>query len=1168
MKNFRGRVETRGASGSSSQLEPLAKDKPRSSFNGRGNVRTSTKRQSLYWIIGICCLCLATFSVAIAQSTTGAITGRIIDSTGAVIVGAKITATNRGTNISSTVTSDGVGNYTIVNLQPGVYQVTATMSGFEAVEVPIATLVIDQKLLLNFQMKPGSAVITTIVTGEPPMLQTQTSETGTVMETQDILDLPLQGRQFFDLTSLVPGVVSGGNAVSKFSLSVNGTRSYGNSVQVDGIESTDNRQSDVTVTPSVDAVQEFKVSTSAYSAEFGHSAGGVVSIQTKAGSNQFHGVAYEFFRPNFTAARQYAFGATSQPSTLKQHNYGGTLGGPIRKNKSFFFVSFEGLKMENAYTYLASTPPISQIKFLPDGSADLSGMIDPFGGKRIPIFDPNVSAACYGGCAQEFPNDVIPAGRVSQAGKNVLLNFFPKPNLPGTNNGWFRNFAVDSPVHNNGRNADARFDQKFSDADQLFAVYHYGDTDYFVADPFNGATPVAGAGDADQATKQYSQSQEVSINETHVFSPNTLNVFRFGLIRTTQQQYSLLNGRDLSDKYGVGNITVPGFPATVGFPYIYMGSGYLTGGSTYKPFLMKEQNFEVSDSIPTSHFEKHDLKFGGTFRRLNSYPNFSLFPTGFQYYGSYGYSLTSDPTYSTIIPGAGMWAGGSDIADLLLGLPANVAIGLQLTNPHTQSWELAFYGQDTFRVTPKLTLNYGLRYEYQNPYTEAHDYQSNFDPASGSILLANRGGNSRALMQARKDNFGPRFGFAYQLNSKTVWRGGWGMFFSPENDGREEFLTKNVPFATQSKYGNSLYNGLPFAYNLDVGVPRSTQIQYPQSGGSLNPATIPNGNLLTTYYVDPKLKTGYSQLFNMALERQLSSSLTVELDYVGSLSHNLSYEIGDINAAIDSNGQPVENRVTPYLGTIQALGAYGWGKFNSMQVKVTKRASRNLRFLASYTYGHSLDNGPAPFDLGHTANNYPQNPYDLHAETGSSDFDVRHNFIFSGLYRLPVGRGQAFFSNWGPKTDMLLGGWQINSIYIMRTGLPINVVRNYTPIAAYPGLRPNLVGNPNLPKSKRTLDHWFNTDAFSTDGLGEFQPGNAGRNIFKGPGYINLDFSLFKEFAVDQRFRLQTRLETFNTFNTPHFSNPDGNMSDGTFGSIQYTDGNPRVVQLAAKFIF
>jgi hypothetical protein len=418
-------------------------------------------------------------------------------------------------------------------------------------------------------------------------------------------------------------------------------------------------------------------------------------------------------------------------------------------------------------------------------------------------------------------------------------------------------------------------------------------------------------------------------------------------------------------------------------------------------------------------------------------------------------------------------------------------------------------------------------------------------------------------------NFGPRFGFAYQLGSKTVIRSGWGFYYSPENDGREDFLTKNAPFADQAVYKNNVYGGLPYGYILDTGIARNTTIQLPANGaGFIDPSTLPNGSLETTYAVNPRIRTGNTQLFNFTIQRQLGSSISVETAYVASLSHGLSYQIGDINATTDGNGNATEGLLTPDLGQIQYLGDYGFSKYNSLQIKVTKRSSRNLSFLGSYTYGHSIDNGPAPFNVGHINSDAPQNPYNLQAEVGSSDQDVRHNFVFSGLYRLPLGRGQTFFANWGPKSEFLLGGWQINSIYNMRTGTPINVVRGNNEIAAFPGLRPNLVGDPNLPKGKRTLSEWFNTAAFSTTGLSATQPGNLGRNIFNGPGFVNVDFSLFKEFAVRERYKLQTRLEAFNATNTPHFYNPNADISSPTFGEITQAGNNYRILQIAGKLIF
>jgi hypothetical protein len=1146
-------------------------------------------KHSLLKCFGLCAilsLMLTFASKGGAQATTGSITGQVTDSTGAVIPGAVITATDVNKGVEFHGKSNAVGGYTILNLTPGTYKVTASAPGFATGEALNASLEIDQKLLLNFSLKTGATTTTVVVNEAPTMLQTQSSETGVVIGTRDIVDLPLLSRDFFNLPLLVPGTVSAGGSINTFAVSVNGNREYGNSIQVDGVESTTNRTQDVTVVPSVDSVQEFKVSTSAYNAEFGSSAGAVVSIQTKAGTNQFHGDAYEFFRPNFTAARPYGFlGATEPASILKQHNYGGTLGGPVIRNKAFFFGSYERTEQHNAYTYLDSTPPLNQAVFNPDGSVDLSHMIDPNAGKdgvqpglTIPIFDPNVSFACYGGCSQQFAGNIIPANRVSPAGRNTLLNFFPKPNMAGIDNGWYDNFFVFSPTSYSQNQIDARYDQNFTDNDRVYLTYHYTNQNTLTTDPYNGATVVPGGGDADQANKEDLETWAVSAAYNHVFSATTLNELRFGYTSYDENLYSLLNGTDYSAKYGMGNINVPGYSATVGYPYIDMGTGYLAGGSTYKPYHVLDKNYDVADNFTWSTIPQHQLKFGGLFRRLNSNPVFSLFPTGFQYYGSFGFSQTADPTYGYFVPGAFFYNGGSDIADMLLGLPFTVDIGLQLTQPHTESWDLGFYAQDTYKATDRLTLNYGMRYEYQAPYVEANNDESNFDLASGDILLAGRGGNSRSLMNSRFNDIAPRIGFAYLVTPKTVLRGGYGLFYSPENDGREDFLTQNTPFAQQAVYTNYWYDGPPYEYQDDTGVPRSTAINAPSSG-RIAPMTLPNGSLETTYSVDPHLKTGVSQLFNAAVQRELGTNLSLDVSYVGSLAHALSYQIGDINANPFDSSNNYDNRLTPYLGKIQYLSDYGSESYNSLQVKFTKRESSNLSYLLSYTYGHNLDNGPAPFNLGHINNNEPQDPYNLHAEWASSDFDVRHNLVFSGLYRLPFGTGQKFFSNWGKTTNTILGGWQVNAIYNMRTGTPVNVVRGNNPSAAFPGLRPDVIANPVLPRNQRTLLHYFNTDAFTSapfdcstpTSVSCNAPGDAGRNLLYGPGYINVDSSLFKEFAWNERYRLQLRFEAFNSLNTPHFANPDGNSNDGTFGQISSQTGGQeanRVAQVAGKFIF
>jgi hypothetical protein len=1121
------------------------------------------------------------------QATTGQIVGQVTDPTGAIVRGAAITATDEEKGVSFRGQTDASGIYTVLSVPPGIYSVTASAAGFGEAKFAHAVLAIDQQLALNFKIKVGNVSSSVVVSEAPAVLQTQTAEVGTVISGDAIVDLPLLGRNFYALTLLVPGVTTVGGSINSFALSVSGQREFANSIQLDGIESTTNRTQDVTVTPNVDSVEEFKVITASYNAEFGNAAGGVIAVQTKAGTNKIHGDAFEFYRPPFLTAKEDLPGvSTPQPSpVLKQHNFGGTLGGPIIHDRAFLFGAYEGVRQKNAYSYVDSTIPFGLINFMPNGAVDFSGLVDPYAGNPggppagtiDPIFDPVVSVESYGGAEQQFAGNVIPASRVSPAGLNTIQDFFPQPNLTGIDNGWFRNYDVYSPTNDNTDHVDSRFDQVITSKDRLYAVYHWQDENSLVTDPYWGHTVVPGGGDADQANKQDDGAQSISITYDRIFSATALNEVRFGYLNYFEDLYSLLDGIDYSTKYGVGNVLVPGYPATIAYPQIYMADGYLAGGSTYKPYHVKDQNYQFTDSFTWSGLHRHELKLGGDLRLLNSHPNFSLFPTGFDYFDSFGYAETSN-FYYTDIPGAYNWAGGSDLADLVLGLPTDVDIGLQLTKPHTQSWNLDYYAQDSFKVTPTLTLNFGLRYELQDPWTEASNNMSNYDIASGNILLAGRAGASDSLVNSRKDEFSPRFGFALVLDPKTVLRAGGAIFYSPENDGREDFLTQNYPFAQQAAYTDWVYDGPaynsatnPWEYVLDTGVPRSTAINIP-STGIIVPSTLVNGNLETTYAVNPNIKTGTTGSYNLSGQHQLTKTISLDMAWVGSISKHLSYAVGDINANPANSANNYDNLLTPYLGKIQYLSDGGLSNFNSMQVKVTQQTSRNTSFLASYTWSHSLDNGPAPFNLGHINNDSPQNPNNLKAEYASSDTDLRHNFVFSGSYNLPFGKGQPIGSNWGPVLNAIAGGWRFSPIFTAHSGNPLNVVRGTNPASILPGLRPDVAGNPNLPRKQRTIYEYFNTAAFSVPTAisgASFLPGDAGRNLVIGPAYVNLDSSLAKDFKMENRFTLQVRAEAFNTANTVHLSGPNGDFNSGIFGQITSVVGSSnRVAQLAAKFIF
>jgi len=1138
-----------------------------------------------------------TVTPGLGQATTGQIVGQVTDATGAVVPKASIVATDESRGVTFTGLTDSAGNYTVLSMPPGLYSVTASAPGFGEAKFAHALLVIDQQMALNFKLKVGSVSASIEVTDAPPMLQTQSAEVGTTIGGDAIVDLPLIGRSFYGLTTLVPGVTTYGQT-NALNLSVSGQREFSNSVQLDGIESTTNRTQDITISPNVDSVEEFKVITASYNAEFGNAAGGVLAVQTKAGTNSIHGDAFEFFRPNYLSSKSPIPGDSApQPNSIyKQHNFGGTLGGPIKHDRAFLFAAYEGIRSTNAFTELDATIPSSLINITSGGAADLSGLVDPNSGLPNgppagtidPIFDPNVTSQnCSNGVcpvAQQFAGNVIPASRVSQAGLNTLLNFYPKPNLPGIDNGWFKNYQVFSPVTDNNDKVDSRFDMVLTSKDRLYAVYHWYGDNALTTDPYHGHTVVPGGGDADQANNEEDGAQSLSLTYDHIFSPTALNEIRFGYLNYHQEQLSLLDGTDYSTKYGWGNIAVPGFPVTDAYPYIDLADGYLAGGSTYKPFIILDQNYQFTDAFTWSGLKRHELKFGGDLRLLNSHPDFTIFPTGFTFFESYGFANTSDPRFyydyyqGTDIPGAYNYDGGSDIADLLLGLPQQADFGLQLSHPHTKSWNLDLYAQDSFRVTPRLTLNYGLRYEFQDPWTEAHNDISNYDVATGNLLLAGLGGNSRALVQARRDELSPRLGFAFSADPKTVFRAGFALFYSPENDGREDLLTSNIPFADKSNYVNSFANGpqtsspaSPYLYQADLGVARNTAIAFPPNGsGVLNPAAIANAASFTVDAVNPTIKTGTTGSYNLSMQHQLTNTIAMDLAWVGSISRHLSYKVGDINV---NPATGTEGFLNPALGQIQYLTDTGLSKFNSLQLKVTKQTSRNTSFLASYTWGHSLDNGPAPFDVG-LNNDSPQNPYNLKPEYASSDADVRQNFVLSGSYNLPFGKGQAIGSSWGPVLNAIAGGWRYSPIATLRSGTPVNVVLGTNPTGSFPGLRPNLVGNPILPRNQRSAARWFNTAAFSaqtpTQG-GAILAGDAGRNLVTGPGNLNLDSSLAKDFVARDRWKLQLRVEAFNTFNSEHYNGPDGDVHDGlgVFGSINSDIGQSnRRAQLAAKFIF
>ena len=1099
--------------------------------------RNIAKRLLSMLVVAGWCAC-----AAVGQSTSGSILGVVTDPSDAVVPGAAVTVRNEATGWNQTATSDERGGFVFAGLPPGSYSVAIAKNRFKTLEQPGVELILDQKLRLDFHLEVGPLSESVIVTAAVPTLETQSAGTGEVIGSRQILDLPLLGRNFLDLSRLAPGVAAGAGG-NNANYSVNGQREFGNSLVVNGIEVTGNRNNDTNVRPSVDAVEEFKVLTSSFAPEFGRAIGGVIAVQTKAGGNALHGSIYDFARTPATTARTFFAG---QPSSLKQQNFGVSAGGPVARNRTFFFASYEGLRSRDTWSYLDTTVPSQMVRVLPGGAVDLSGLRDPFTGQQVPIFDPEFYNNNY--YSQPFPGNVIPAARVSQAGLKILTQLFPRPNVAGVDNGWFSNLAVGQRYRFDSDTGDLRIDHDFSGRDRISGTYDAKAFSSLTGDPFAGMIPVPGGGSGDSADVSDSMNQSIGLAYLHTIGPRQLNDFRAAHVRTSFYQNDLLHGTNLARQFGIANANLDGFPQTDGFPQIQLASGATTGGSTYKPLTFLDQNFQIGDTWTWTPV-RHQVRAGYEYRHLVSHPNFSLFPTSYQYYyGAYS-SMTSDPSYAYYDPSAYYGNGGSEVADLLLGLPGYTAQGLQLTNPATSSAEHHVFLQDSWQVTRKLVVTYGVRYEYQAPYTETHNNAANFDASALSMLLAGRGGNLDSLVNPDKNNFAPRLGVALRLRPNTVLRAGWGVFYTPENSARSDVLTKNYPFFVQQQFFN--YPGTPITYVLDTGAARPTSIPVPAGAASIDLTKVPGATNQSVYAIDPNFQTGYGEVASLMVQHEFAPGFAVEAGYVGEVSHKLPYAVGNLNRA---------NAISSRVGTVQAQFSEGNSDYHSLQAKLERRFSHGIGFLVSYTFSKSIDNGPAPFDLGvnHQA---PQDPYHLNWEQALSSTDARHNLVFSYIWGLPWGHS---LQGW---RRAAFSGWQLNGITSLRSGLPVNVVRNGG-LQGYEGLRPNVLRDPNLSDGQRTLSRYFDTSAFSVAGLGKTSPGSAGRNILEGPGFSDLDVSLFKEATITERLRAELRFEAFNILNRPNFGAPNSDFSSGQFGQITSTVGVPRIFQFAVKCRF
>src|SRR6266567_4737130 len=981
------------------------------------------RRQLTAILLGVRCSFLAALLLwvltavpAYSQLTSGTILGTVTDASGAALARATVTATNLDTGFTRTATADNAGNYQLPNMPLGRYQIKAEAASFSsAVRGPVE-LIVDQKLRSDFQLKVGSVSETIEVHGTETLLVTDQHDVSQIVQEREIKQLPLNGRDFFSLLLLSNGIqdtsTDQGGATTNVTFSVNGMRPESNSVTLDGIEMSSIRESDVDLRPNLDAVSEFKVLTSAFSAEYGHTAGGVISIQSKAGTNLFHGSAFEFLRNDGLNARNYFITGTKAP--LKQNTFGGTFGGPIIHDKTFFFLDYQGYVLHTVNEGYTTVPE------LPFRSGYFSSLLppnndcsqaDPFGINGPPttcIYDP-ASYDPSTGSTQQFQDpsrgtpsnpqglNIIPLNSPSLSPFGYyLLNSIAEPN----GNFPLGNFLTHQRRRFHQSDAGLRIDHTFSAKDSVFARYRWNQSWLDDANPLartndgpspglNGAMDNTGRG-IPQGGTHFDRNNNLVLSWIHVFNPAVLNELHTGFHRYRLSVVGHEQDQDLAENFGLHGINTLG-PLYSELPAIYLNAYNNIGGTDFKPLHFCETSAQAMDNI-SFRLGLHTMKAGFEFRPRYENNYYALFPSGAFYF----YPIrTAGPTFSQ----------GHELAEVLTGTPFESFLGRRFGDPMLRDNQYSFFLQDDWKATSRLTLNLGVRYEYLSPFYSPQNQMSMFDLNQGTLLIAGQNGVSQYIVETDKNNWAPRVGFAYQVDQKTTVRGGFGMFYDPANAFRDD-IKFNPPFYRQVTQIDDFSNVVPSNWNFFSSGPPALP----------DPGSFPTGYDL--FNIDRNFRIGYTDQYSFAVQRELPWQTLLEAAYVGSQGHLLPFRV---------NINQVSSPPFPTLGQIPVVRNIGDMTYHSGQLKLEKRFSKNLFFLGSYSYSHSIDDVTSS-ELDSVG---IQNIFDIAQNRGNSDWDIRQRLASSYLYNLPLGHGQAILGNAGGIANAILGGWQTSGLLIV-----------------------------------------------------------------------------------------------------------------------------------------
>jgi len=1080
------------------------------------------------------------------QAVTGTILGTVKDPSDAVVSGAQITITNLRTGLVRAVATDAAGNYLAPFVPLGVYRVEVEAAGFKRATLNNVEVQVDQKARVDFTLEVGAITETVNVEAAVPLVSTDTSELGAVVNENQIKELPLNGRDFVHLTRVIPGVLRGipganidgaGSLAWRMSASfaANGQRTRDNNFLLDGVDNNETWLNSVVIFPSVDALQEFKVQTSTYSAEFGRSSGGVVNIQIKSGTNELHGSLFEFLRNDKLDANDLfnnKFGRAKPP--FRQNQFGGTLGGPIRRDRTFYFMDYQGWRRREAQTYLSNVPTVAMRR------GDFSEL-------NRTIYDPLNPG-------QPFTGNLIPASRVDPASRNIVDQLYPEPNTSGQRaptGQIINNFLYNPVLTRQDDQFDVKIDQRVSDRNQFFARYSFERTERFLP----ASLPHGDAGFTFGAGTGLIRAQGLALNDTHTFTPTWLNEFRFGFSRIAIQVLSIDHGLNLAEKVGIPGINISDV-ATMMSQITFSPAQEIRhlGANSNQPLLTYLDTFQWYDNL-THNAGRHTLRMGVHYtRRRRNILNIDNPVGNFQFSNNLTSNCAGIASGCTINPGSGF-----SFASFLVGYPASEVRGLMLGIYGERRPEYAAYFQDDIKVTPRFTVNVGLRWDLFVPYVEHHDRQSNFDEGTGRFVVATEDATiggvryGRRLQVTPKKDFAPRVGFAYNVfgNSKTVFRGGYGIFWNNPLTGTSSSKAQNPPFLLSQSFSTTL---LP-ARRLSEGLP-------PPPPLDLN--APPRGTTRSLF--DPNFLDGYAQQWNFNVQQQLSRDLMLEVAYAGSHGTHLVMK-KDINQApprVGVTNQDVNRpyiTLSPLLRSLSQVKSTGWSTHHALQAKLNKRFSRGLTALASYTFGKTLD-------IASDTEAGTLNAYDFNYDRGPAAFDVAHTLTVSWVYELPFGTGKALGGGAPRAIARLISGWEISGIALFRTGLPFTVMQQQGLLSTGTGNRPDRIGSGVLDDPKP--DRWFDVTAFvpTRDNTGTY--GNSGRNILRAPGQAQFDIGIAKRTRFAERFEHQLKFEFFNAFNHPQFAAPGNTIGTANAGVISSLLFNTpmRQIQIAMKLAF